>query len=308
MANTGRVPPELPDDAPGEENCEHQLDSTDLAQHPGPVLDETLRTLAPGTRRDNADERAARIEADRIIAARVAAENIDGEITQRLLGETHAYATSVMGGLIGSGRIFGACKRLGRPVSRQPYDTLWTRDDRDLLTGGCVDLGIFHVFYQHGLMEGMWDASRGTALTTYAVNACIRCFPEVYRKWWRGREFERLVGDLVADVPAYLQVDLRQPDPAERVANRLDAEGLLRQMPEPVRFALWECGMNGVSQAEAAALVGLTPKALENRIRRARSKLGLTQGNPPEADRTDVLPPDPEAEPDAQEDDRDPQD
>jgi hypothetical protein len=166
------------------------LDSADLAQQPDAVLDAALRTMAPGTRRDDAEARAAQIEIDRRIVARMVAENFAGPATTKLLLAAYEYAHPVVGYLISTGQIFGECARLGRPVKRQQDDTLWTDDDRSYLTECCVDMGIFHVFYEYGLKKGRWDPRRGTALTTYAVNACSLCFPSVYRKWLRGRMLE----------------------------------------------------------------------------------------------------------------------
>ena len=239
------------------------------------------------------------------MVARVAAENFDGPNTRKLLLAAFEYAQPVVGYMIGTGRIFGECARLGRPVKRQPGDHLWTDDDRAFLTESCVDAGIFHVFHEHGLKRGKWDPRRGTALTTYGVNACSLCFPSIYQKWWRGRVLERSFGDLAAYLPADVQVDRRQPDPAELAVNRVDTERLLRQMPEQVRTALWLRGIQDATQAEAAAFVGLTEKALESRIGRARGKLGLTRDSLPKTGRVPAPAPEPEPELAAQEGDCD---
>ena len=93
------------------------LDAVDLGQ-PDAAFDTLLREIAPGARPDTPEARAARIEADRKIVARVAAENFDGPNTNKLLLYAFEYATPVMGYLISTGRIFGQCKRLCRPVRR----------------------------------------------------------------------------------------------------------------------------------------------------------------------------------------------
>jgi hypothetical protein len=281
------------------------LDSVDLAQQPDEILDAILREMAPGARRDSAEARAVQIEADRRIVARLDAENFAGPATSKLLLAAYEYAHPVTGFLIGTGQIFGECARLGRPVKRQPGDDVWTKDDRVFLTETCVDKGIFHVFLEYALKKGGWDPRFRTALTTYAVNACSLCFPAVYQKWWRGRVLEHSFGDLAVELPDYAQVNLRQPDPAEQAANRVDAERLLMQIPEPARTGLWLRGVNGATQAEAAAAVGLTSKQLERKIGQARENLGLTRSKPPKPDRDRATAPEPEAELDTQEGDRD---
>ncbi len=309
MANSGHQYPEPPEDADGQDRCASPFDSAlldalDLAQRPDAELEEILRRkIAPNAPQETAQSQAARIEIDRRMVARCAAEGFDGPNTKKLLVVAFEYANPVVGYLVGTGQIFREVARLGRPVKRQSGDHLWTAEDRAFLTERCVDLGVFTVFHEYGLKKGGWDHRRGTALTTYAVNACSLSFATVYPKWWRGRVLERSFGDLSFDLPQHLQVDRREPDLAEQVVNRLEAERLLSQFPEPARTALWLRGMHDATQAEAAVYVHLSEKALESRIGRARGKLGLTRASPP--DPVCAPTPDPDPELDAQEGDRD---
>lgn len=310
MTDSGQLGPEPPDGGSDEPDYvaladSALFDSVDLAQQPDEVLHAVLHDLAPGGRRDSVEVRAAQIEIDRRIIARMAAESFVGPSTRKLLFAAHEYAWPVMGYLIGTGRIFGECMRLGRPVKRQPGDDVWTKDDRDFLTETCVDTGVFYVFLEHGLKKGKWDPRRRTALTTYAVNACTLCFPAIYQKWWRGRVLERSFGDMAVDLPDSLQVNLHQPDPAEQAANRVDAERLLMQIPDPARTGLWLRGTLGATQAEAAAAVGLTSKQLERKIGQARENLGLTRSRPRKTDQDRPPAPGPDAELHTREDDRD---
>jgi hypothetical protein len=310
MTDSGRLGPE-----PHDEGCDERgyaalidstlLDSIDLAQQPDEALEAVLDEMAPRARRDTAEMRAAQIEADRRIVARLAMENFAGPRTKKLLWNAYDYARPVTGYLIGTGRIFGECARLSRPVKRQPGDEVWTDDDRAFLTETCADTGIFHVFLEHGLKRGRWDPARGTALNTYAVNACTLCFPAIYQKWHRGRVLERSFGDLAIDLPVHLQVNQHQPDPAERAANWVDAERLLLEIPNPARAGLWLRGIQGATQAEAAALLGLTEKQLEREIGQARENLGLTRSRSARTNQDRAPAPQPEAELDAQEGDRD---
>jgi hypothetical protein len=307
MPRSGRIHPEPDDDGSGERGGAaipgpELPDLIDLTGHDA-ALEVDLRELAPGSRRDTPAERAARLEADRRIVSWLAVEGFEGPSTNKLLIAEFEYATPMMRFLIGTGRIFDACNRLRRPVRRQPGDVAWTAEDREFLTETSVDAGIFHLFHEYGLRQGRWDPAYKTSLATYGVNACVLCFPPVYQKWWRGRVLERSFGDLAADLPGRLQADVRQADPADLVTDRMEAERLLRQIPEPARTALWLRGMEGATQAEAADFVGLTEKALEGRIGRARANLGLSAGNLPKASRPRTLKPEPELE--AQEGDRD---
>jgi sigma-70-like protein len=277
------------------------LELPDLADLTEPaVLETELQEIAPGARRPTAAERAAQIEVDRRIVARLASEGFAGPNTDKLLLATFDHAMAVMKFLVDTGRIFDACARLRRTVRRQHGDDQWTVDDREHLVGSSVDAGVFHVFREYGLRRGRWSPSGGASLATYGVNACVLCFPPVYQKWWRARVLERSFGDLAADVPPRLQADLRQPDPAKVVSDRDEAERYLRQMPQPLRTAVWMRAVEGASQAEAAEFVGMTERSLESRLGRARASLGLSgRDGPPKAGHK------PEPELEAQEGDRD---
>jgi RNA polymerase sigma-70 factor (ECF subfamily) len=70
------------------------------------------------------------------------------------------------------------------------------------------------------------------------------------------------------------------PDPAPSADTALaDKQELARAMAEIARLpslsrdVLILCGMEGMAQADVAALLGITPKAVENRLRRARETL-----------------------------------
>lgn len=280
MTESGQLGPE-PHDGSGEHGFGDLLDSVSEAQQRDEALDAILSEVAPDAPWDTGGARAARIEIDRMLVERAAAEGFRGPATRELLLAAYEYSQPVVGFLIGTGRIFGESSRLGRPVRRHPEDVQWTAEDRALLIQDCVHTGIFDVFYEYGLKKGRWDPDRRTALTTYAVNACSLAFSSVYREWCRARVLERCSADPEGDFPARLQADQRQQDPAEQAADRVDAERLLQQIPPPARKALLLRGMQDATQAEAAALVGLTEKALESQIGRARKKLGLTRNGPP---------------------------
>jgi sigma-70-like protein len=304
MTESGQLGPE-PYDGSGEQGYGDMLGSVGEAQQHDEALDAILSEVAPGAPRDTCEARAARIEMDRMFVERAAAEGFHGPATRKLLLAAYEYAHPVVSFLIRTGRIFGESSRLGRPVRRHPEDLWWTAEDRALLIQDCVHTGIFDIFYEYGLKKGRWDPTRRTALTTYAVNACILPFSSVYQKWWRDRVLERCSADLTEDLPARFHADQRQPDPAEQATARADAERLLRQMPPSLRDALLLRATQDATQAEAAALVGLTEKALESQLGRARKKLGPARNGPPRTRPDHTSFPSPEAGIAAQEGDRD---
>ncbi|WP_157756752.1 sigma factor-like helix-turn-helix DNA-binding protein [Plantactinospora sp. KBS50] len=254
-------------------------DAIELAETSDDELEGVLRQIAPHAPAEDQRARAARVEADRLMVQACAKENFEGPMTKKLLLVAHEYATPVISFLITNGTIFKEAIRLRRPVRRDDRDLAWTVDERNFLTHCTVDTGIFGLFCEYGLRQGRWDHRRGVKLTTYATNGCIMCFSSVYPKWWSSRAWESGAG-LAVDFPQRLQIDRRAVDPAEQAVNRVEAMRLLREFPEQERTALVLRGEYGVSQSEAAALVGLTPKALESRLGRSRRRLELNRSDP----------------------------
>ncbi len=96
-------------------------------------------------------------------------------------------------------------------------------------------------------------------------------------RWWRRRPSVELSawsasGELSAEVPALGEAAAGAAgiEQAERAAAVREA---IAALPVDLREALVLFEYEGLSQAEIAAIVGVTPKAIETRIARAREKL-----------------------------------
>lgn len=74
------------------------------------------------------------------------------------------------------------------------------------------------------------------------------------------------------------------PGPEDRVADRDElraAEKAIARLPDGLKAPLILTAIEGLSMAEAADILGMTPKAVENRIYRARKALAETLGRDP---------------------------
>lgn len=97
------------------------------------------------------------------------------------------------------------------------------------------------------------------------------------RDWRRRRFVRRLVG-LHANRPTIeaLDVPIDEPD-IERVldarATLAEAWREMAQLPRALREPLVLCAVEGLSQAEAAEVLGISVKAVEMRVRRGRQRL-----------------------------------
>lgn len=99
----------------------------------------------------------------------------------------------------------------------------------------------------------------------------------VARDWRRRRFVRRLVG-LAGDGPGEEVLSIAADDPP--IEEVLDARASLAvawreiaQLPQALREPLVLCAVEGLSQPEAAAVLGISVKAVEMRVRRARARL-----------------------------------
>jgi len=110
-----------------------------------------------------------------------------------------------------------------------------------------------------------------TWLRSIAVNKC--------RDWGRKRTVRRIVrGVMGLDGPEAMAVGEDAPEPEARLdASRRMAEldRVLADLPDALKAPLLLAALEGRSHAEIAEVLGVTPKAVETRIARARQKLNL---------------------------------
>jgi RNA polymerase sigma-70 factor (ECF subfamily) len=106
-------------------------------------------------------------------------------------------------------------------------------------------------------------------LRSIALNKC--------RDWSRRRAVRRVVrGVMGLDAPEATAIGDDAPAPLVGLDDRRRAEALQRalsDLPDALKAPLLLAALEGRSHAEIAAILSLTPKAVETRIARARKKL-----------------------------------
>lgn len=106
-------------------------------------------------------------------------------------------------------------------------------------------------------------------LRAIALNKC--------RDWSRRRAVRRVVrGIMGLDAPEALTVDDDTPLMESTLDDRRRAQALqhaLAELPDALKAPLLLAALKGRSHAQVADLLGITPKAVETRIARARKKL-----------------------------------
>lgn len=104
-----------------------------------------------------------------------------------------------------------------------------------------------------------------------AVNKC--------RDWGRKRTVRRFIrGVMRLDAPEAMAVGVDAPEPEAGIDDRrrmAELDRALADLPDNLKAPLLLATLEGRSHAEIAEVLGITPKAVETRVARARQKLSL---------------------------------
>ena len=108
-------------------------------------------------------------------------------------------------------------------------------------------------------------------LRVIAVNKC--------RDWGRKRTVRRFIrGAMGLDAPEAMAVGMDEPGPEAGLDDRrrmAELDRALADLPDKLKAPLLLASLEGRSHAEIAEMLGITPKAVETRIARARQKLNM---------------------------------
>ncbi|MFG2010785.1 RNA polymerase sigma factor [Micromonospora sp. NPDC048868] len=198
-------------------------------------------------------------EGDRLLVARLAKNNFAGPeydlVAERLVIAGHRYCRS----WIKSGKMSRKCREVGRPVGVLP-EGVDRQDVDDLATDTAVEGAA--LFRRVALIGGRWRPDGGASLLTYYIGACIQVYPGIYRKWHR--EYRRRH-----------PVEVREELPEAGHGGVEDYIVLTAALTAELDEATWvalKMRAEGASYADIAEMLGRTPKAVENLLRRGRPR------------------------------------
>nr|WP_237693872.1 sigma-70 region 4 domain-containing protein [Streptomyces sp. SID2888] len=240
---------------------------------------------------ETSQARAARLEADQRLVDVLRSDGFQGARYDKAAARWWSYGWRIMVKWTRNGEVFHRSRQVGRPVPADMITTAWNQDDRYQVATDSV-IGGMELFRERGLIQGKWTPQGGASLTTYFVGASIRSFRPAYMTWFRSRQMgqaeldtspgstspgSRATGELQRDIP-----DQRATDPYYAAATYDELARVLPHITDPqVREGLgWRA--LGYTQAEAAERIGLTEKALERRLSRARARIMITYLREPE--------------------------
>ncbi len=213
-----------------------------------------------------AEDRLARLQADRELVERLQEDGFDGEEYGVFKAALASYGYPVLLAWIRCREIYRLTYEIGRPVkcSDELKEHLSRdADDRQELAMEVVARALVH-FRERALMQGTWDPAGGASLTTFFVGAAVQVFSNVFTVWsrqyYRGRDQVR-IEDVELD-------DRLDDDPADRVCmletflEALASAGSSKN-PERLRYALAARLVQDAQYREIAEDLGATADTIE---------------------------------------------
>lgn len=228
--------------------------------------------------RDRAEERVDRLAGDRDLAAALRAEGYRGRNYDLFANEIAKYGWAVIRGWIYKSQIRSEVKRKGFGAL-EPEPRIGSMiEDAESLADETVVLAL-SAFRDKVLVPGKWDPAKGASLRTFFVGQCLLRFSNVYKRW--RREELRSYAEPQAPPTAGWADDFEEspstpvaPDASEAAQAKDElrrAFGSIKD--ERVRSAFYLSVTHGFTHAEVGEKLGMTAKAVESAIARARQQV-----------------------------------
>jgi hypothetical protein len=113
-------------------------------------------------------------QADAELVARAALAGFEGEEWAEIVGELASYGWGVIFGWLRSGRVAERCMRANRPCPTLHPATRRPEWAESLATDVVIES--IERFRDEVLIPGIWDAARGTTLTSFFVGQILKRF------------------------------------------------------------------------------------------------------------------------------------
>ncbi len=216
------------------------------------------------------------VEADAQWLAEVAEAGFQGPVFDEGADRLVLAAVAKVKGRLLSGEILRASAKAGRPVVAADAGLRQLRAcpaDLDALAWDVVERA-WGLFTERALVGGRWNPEGGATLAGYLQAFCTRELKNAYMKWLP-RFLRR--DDVLADPVDLSELLARDRSPTgsggpEPFVLDADAQALLDHLALPQQQALVLVAL-GYQKNEAAAILGIGPKALAARLAKAKKIL-----------------------------------
>lgn len=229
--------------------------------------------------RDRAEERFDRLAGDRELASALHAGGYRGRNYELFANEIAKYGWAVIRGWIYKGQIRGEVKRKGFGALEPEPRPGSMIEDAESLADETVVLALT-AFRDKVLVPGKWDPAKGASLRTFFVGQCLLQFSNVYKRW--RREELRSYAEPQAPPPTADWADEFEdgpstpttPDASESAHIKDELRRAFGKITdERVRSAFYLNVTHGFTHAEIGEKLGMTAKAVESAIARARQQV-----------------------------------
>lgn len=218
-----------------------------------------------GGEAEGAEEAVRHLHYDALLCCYLREQGFQGPHWDRYVHQLLGYGLAAITALIRSGIIFAESASIGRSVGDSPAN-LCRQDIEDMVAE--VVLKGFELFLVRGLIKGEWSPAGGRTLNQYFRNACVREFPNVFRKWKRASTQWNDV---------YLLNDLSVIDPSSVViATPSTVEDRLAELADLLsdeELAIFAMCCDGYRYDEIGKRLNRSAKWVEKRVAQARKKI-----------------------------------
>lgn len=236
-------------------------------QHPQrhQVPEEWLHGATTQELADNVD----RLQGDVELVTSLALAGYEGPDYEYFANELAKYGYAVMKGWIATKIIFERCREKGFGLAI--LDRQFTQEEIEGLANFTVAMAL-NYFRTKVLMKRRWDPTKGASLRTFFVGQCIFQFPNIYREWLLEVKADWRHGftDDVAEMDFHTD---HAPAVDRRVIASIVSSQAMAEINDPrVRKAMYMTAA-GHPQADIARVLGVSTKAVERMLARAREML-----------------------------------
>ncbi|GAB3615430.1 sigma-70 RNA polymerase sigma factor region 4 domain-containing protein [Humibacter ginsengisoli] len=210
-----------------------------------------------------------RLETDRSIIDELRAAGFAGAHYTYFASELSKYGIAVMTAWIRTQQIFTKMKQRGMGgLRRPPTDILNDQEVAAELACETVAYAI-HNFRLHVLIPGKWDPNKGASIRTYFIGQCLIQFANVYRRWlsetFDEPPWKTLVNEAAMTARGYEHVETR-------VEQLVQVDQVLASVKKPRTKEMLVLSSTGLTHAQIAARMGITPKTVEMTLANERKR------------------------------------
>lgn len=191
-----------------------------------------------------------------------------GREWDQFIRRLHTYGIARISALLASGAIFAKASKLTRRTVHENQHRIQDRDREELVIDSVHTA--LRSFVTKGIKGGGWSPRGGASLNTYFVNACVISFTDIYKAWRKAQ---------LAHLPevAFEQLDEVKAMAVAATYSTVDTDlellGDAMDRMSKDEIDIFTQIVQGYTQEEIAGKLGMSEKAVEGRVYRARRRL-----------------------------------